>query len=194
MRRPFRRRAGGSSIVEGTVGFLIIILVTMACLVVVTGAGLAAYYKYKLGCVTDRATVCVAHHLYPMGAEDKYFPATNVPVLTANISVLVNQMLTDIGLPNTSQGATVNAQMVTGATSGRQFLVVTVVEPSLPIIQIPGSSTISIPLQDTAAAAVPMHVPPAILQVNASGGPGVVLPGYLPATPPTPKMSFQLCP
>jgi hypothetical protein len=152
MRRPYRRSANGSSIVEGTVGLLLIVLVTMGCLVVVTGAGLAAYYKYKLGCVTDRATLCVAHHLYALGADNKYFSAKNVPVLTANVSALVNQMLTDIGLPNTSQGATVTAQMVTGATSSRQFLVVTVTEPSLPIIQIPGSSAVTIPLQDTAAA------------------------------------------
>jgi hypothetical protein len=163
-------------------------------MVITTGAGLAAYYKYKMGCVTDRATMCVAHHLYPLGADSSYFSATNAANLNANVSVLITQMLTDIGLPNLSQGATVTSKMVTGATSGRQFLVVTLTEPALPIIQIPGSNAVTIPMQESAAAAVPMHVPPAILQVNAAGGSGVVLPGYLPATPPTPSMSFQLWP
>jgi hypothetical protein len=194
MRRRNRRNAAGSGLVEGVVGFVIILMVTFACLFLVTGAGLTAYYKYKLGCVVNRAAVTVAHHLYPLAADNSYFSAINVVNLTANTTQLVDQLLTSIGLPNTTQGATVAAKMVTGATSGRQFLVVTVTEPTLPIIQIPQQSTITVSVSDSAVCAVPLQKPQAILQVKAAGSNAVVIPGYLGPSPATPNVSYQLCP
>jgi hypothetical protein len=195
------RNAAGTGIVEGAAGLLLIIVSAIAGTVLLAGGGAAAYYKYKLGCVTNKAAFFLSNSLYPDGADNPGFSAAPA-ALQANASTLVQQLLSDFGLPP----GTVSARTLTGGRSGRQMVVVTVTVSGLPLIHPPAGLMLSalklpstINLQDTAAAAIPLKMPPGLLQIQDRFGHSAYVPGFgatpLPPTwPPSSSYSFNLTP
>jgi hypothetical protein len=158
----------GASIVEGAVGLVIIVFVSIGGLLLLTSIATSCYYKHKLGCVNDRAAEYLAALVFFDGAENPNFTG---PSLQLRAKQLVDRLLFDYGMPaSTSVTASIST------SPSRQLLTV---ESRVAAPLLKGSSVFpaSVSIVDTAVVPVPLSQPPAVVTLSL-GGNTMKMPAY----------------
>jgi hypothetical protein len=149
-----RRNAVGGGLSEGAASLVMITLVILLCVFLVFGAGAASYYKYKLGCVTDRTAEYLADLYYWNGAANPNFSGGSLPARAQELS---SKLLTDYGLP---------PAITTDAYVSGQLLTVQVIVPGLQLLQGSSIFPVSLTLSDKAVVPIPLSEPPGVMAVT----------------------------
>lgn len=162
----WKRSKSGSGIIEGSAGFVLVTVVSIACGLMVSAIGAACYYKFKLGCVSDRSAEYLASLIYWSGSANPNFAGASLQLRAEN---LVNGLLANSGLPA--------ASAVDASISGR-LLTVSITVPGLRLINGTDALPISITLSDSAVAPIAVSQPPGVLGLNIPGSGTIYAPAY----------------
>lgn len=159
------RGTRGTGVTEAC-AFLVLFSILFVCgIVFFLNCAEVGYFKYKLGCVSDRTAEYMAASVYFAGAENPNFAGSN---LHSKATILVNRLLKDSGLPN--------ASLVETSVKGR-LLAVKITVPDLPLFQGATLMPTKITISDVAVVPIPVSQPPAVMSLT-YGGQRVFLPVY----------------
>jgi hypothetical protein len=161
-----RRSNGGTVLVEGVAGLLILILASFALIAFMVNSGIAIYYKSRLGFVTDRAAWFVARHYRSW--DMSYSRSLSESSLLSLATPYINGLLASQGLPQ--------ARSITITTDSAPRMVFVSVE--LESVNLGSFGTLfgnlhlpsSIPLNDKAAALIIINEPPSIAVIAPDNG------------------------
>ncbi len=152
---PFIRTASGSGIVEGVIGLVMIIGVSVLAVLLLLNTGVATYDKEKIGFVADQAATFATS-------------LTNMNTRQADVSSFVDNLLTQMGLKATNTTVT-----VTDIAVGQWAGISVSVSSNLPTLMSAGFSNLlpqTIQVSDTGVAIKSPYVTQYLVGVDPFGG------------------------